>query len=311
MTRPAAPAPGPARGAVVAGVASYLIWGLLPIYLAFAARAGAGSLEIMAHRALWSTPWAAAIVLASGQARHTLAVLKAPRTLGWLALSAALIAANWLLFIWSVTNGHALEASLGYYINPLVNMALGAVLFRERLNVLAKAAIAFAAAGVVVQTIALGQLPLVSLALALTFTGYGLIRKQVAAEAQTGLLVECLLLAPLALGLVLWLQASGAGHFLASPTAFWLLLAAGPMTVLPLALFAWSARRLPLSAVGFLQFIGPSLQFVFGVETGEHLTMLSVAAFGLIWIGAGLFVFGALRAARRARPSLNQPPKLA
>jgi chloramphenicol-sensitive protein RarD len=301
MTDPAAPAPGQARGAVIAGVVCYSLWGLLPIYLAATARAGPTSLEILAHRAFWSTPFAAALVLASRQGRHALAVLGNPRTLAWLALSALLIAGNWLLFIWAVAHGRALEGSLGYFINPLVNMALGALLFRERLDGLAKAAIACATAGVVVQTIALGQLPLISLGLALSFAGYGLIRKQVAAEAQTGLLVECLILAAPALAYVAWVQASGAGHFLASPAATWLLILAGPVTVLPLTLFSWAARRLPLSAVGFLQLIGPSLQFVFGVETGERLTPLSIAAFGLIWIGAIIFAFGAWRAAQRAR----------
>lgn len=311
MTQPAAPAPGQARGAAVAGAACYAIWGLLPIYLAAAARAGASPLEIMAHRALWATPWAAALVLVSRQGRHALGVLKTPRTLAWLGLSATLIAGNWLLFIWAVTNGHALAASLGYFINPLVNMALGAVVFRERLGALAKTAVAFAAAGVLVQTLALGQLPLIPLGLALSFAGYGLIRKQVAAEAQSGLLVECLVLVAPALAYVIWVQTTGAGHFLVSPSAFWLLLAAGPLTVLPLALFAWAARRLPLSAIGFLQFISPSLQFLFGVETGERLTPLSGAAFGLIWIGAGLFVFGAWRAARRARALELQDRRLA
>lgn len=301
MTSPAAPAPSQARAAVIAGVACYGLWGLLPIYLQATARAGPTPFEIIAHRAIWSVPCAGLLVVAARQRVHALAVLKTPRTLAWLGASALLIAANWLLFIWAVANGHALEGSLGYFINPLMNMALGAVLFRERLDGLAKAAIGLAAAGVMVQTAALGHLPLISLGLAVSFAAYGLIRKQVAADAQTGLFIECLILAGPAVAYVVWLQKTGAGHFTVSPSTTTLLLLAGPFTVGPLALFAWAARRLPLSSVGFLQFIAPSLQFVFGVETGEHLTALSTAAFGLIWMGAILFAFGAWRAAGRAR----------
>jgi chloramphenicol-sensitive protein RarD len=301
MTSPAAPAPSQARAAVIAGVACYVLWGLLPIYLQAAVRAGPTPFEIVAHRAIWSVPCAGLLVLAAGQGRHALDVLKSPKTVAWLGASALLIGVNWMLFIWAIARGEALEGSLGYFINPLMNMALGAVLFRERLDGLARTAIGFAAAGVAAQTAALGHLPLISLGLAATFAAYGLIRKQVAAHAQTGLFVECLILVAPAIAYVLWLQRTGAGHFLASPTAAGLLMLGGPITVGGLALFAWAMRRLPLSSIGFLQFIAPSLQFVFGVETGERLTPLSTAAFALIWVGAALFAFGAWRAARRAR----------
>ena len=301
MTDLAVPAPGQARAAVIAGVACYCLWGLLPIYLRAAVNAGPTPLEVVAHRALWSVPCAGALVLIAGQRSHALAVLKDPKTLAWLGLSAALIGINWLLFIWAVAGGNALEGSLGYFINPLMNMAVGAIFFRERLDGFGKTAIGFAALGVAVQTAALGHLPLMSLGIALTFTAYGLIRRQVAADAQTGLFIESLILVAPAVAYVIWLQRNGAGHFLSTPSATGLLMLGGPITVGGLALFAWAARRLPLSSIGFLQFIAPSLQFIFGVETGEHLTPLGLGSFAFIWIGAGLFVIGAWRAARRAR----------
>ena len=297
MTHPA-PAPLGTRGAVIAGVACYTLWGLLPIYLLAADRSGASAFEVVAHRALWSVPWAGLLVLLAGQGRQVLAVLRTPRTLGLLAISAVLIAANWLLYVWAVGQGRVIEASLGYYINPLMNMAAGALLFRERLDITGKVAIALAVVGVGVQAVGLGHLPFIALGLALTFTTYGLIRKQIAAEAQTGLFVECLVLAPLAFGYIAWLQLSGVGHFTARPSTTVLLLLAGPVTVAPLALFAWAARRLPLSTIGFLQFIGPTLQFIIGAETGETLNAMRIASFGFIWAGVLVFAYGAWRKTR-------------
>jgi chloramphenicol-sensitive protein RarD len=301
MTHPA-PAPVAARGAVIAGVVCYTLWGLLPIYLLAVGHTGASASEIIAHRALWSVPWAGLLVVLAGQGRQVVAVLKNPRTLSLLAASALLIAGNWLLFVWAVGQGRTIEASLGYYINPLMNMAAGAILFRERMDLTGKIAIGLAAIGVAVQTLALGHLPFIALGLALTFTGYGLIRKQVAADAQTGLLVECLVLAAPAIAYIVWLQHSGAGHFTARPATTVLLLLAGPVTVAPLALFSWAARRLPLSTVGFLQFIGPTLQFFVGVESGERLNAMRIASFGFIWIGVVVFAYGAWRGARTHKP---------
>jgi len=258
---------------------------------------------VIAHRALWSAPWAGVLVLMARQGRHTLAVLKTPRTLMLLALSALLIAGNWTLYVWAVAQGRVLEGSLGYYINPLMNMAVGAILFRERLDGVGWSAIALTVVGVGVQALALGHPPYISLALALTFTGYGLIRKQVQADAQTGLFVECLVLAAPALAYIVWLRQTGAGHFLdhAAPTL--LLLLAGPVTVVPLMLFSWAARRLPLSTIGFLQFIGPTMGFVIGVESGESLTPLRMVSFGFIWAGVLVFAIGAWRKTRGLRPA--------
>ncbi|MDR3508353.1 MAG: EamA family transporter RarD [Caulobacteraceae bacterium] len=303
-----APASREARGAVFAGALCYSLWGVLPLYLQAMSHMGASALEIIAHRAAWSVPWAGVLVLAARQGRHVVQVLRTPRTFALLAASALLIAANWGVFVWAVGHGHVLESSLGYYVNPLLNMAAGALLFRERLDGFGKTAIAMAGAGVVVQTVALGHVPYVGLALALTFTGYGLIRKQVAADAQTGLFVECLVLLVPAVGYILWLQSTGAGHFLASPKDTLLLLCAGPATVAPLALFAWAARRMPLSTMGFLQFIGPTLQFIIGAEGGETLTPWRTASFALIWLGVAVFILGAWRASRRVQARVAAAP---
>ena len=294
---------GAARGAVLAGVACYVLWGVLPLYLHAVAAAGATPLEVIAHRAFWSVPWAALMVLMAGQRAECAAVLRTPRTFGLLAASALLIALNWTLYVWAVAHGRLLEGSLGYYINPLMNMAAGAILFRERIDGLGWSAIALASVGVLVQSMALGHPPYISLVLGLTFTAYGVVRKQVAAEAQTGLFVECLVLAPIALGYILWLGRAGQGHFGAHILPSALLVLAGPVTVVPLMLFAWAARRLPLSTMGFLQFIGPTMQFGIGVAGGEPLTPLSAASFACIWLGVAVFAYGAWRKTRALRLS--------
>ncbi len=293
-------AAGDKRAALAAGIGSNLIWGFLPLAMQAIARAGPAPWEIMAQRVIWGGVAAGIFVLFARQGPQVLRVMREPRTLALLALSSVLIAINWVTFIWAVTSGRVLETSLGYYIIPLVNMAVGGLIFRERLGRIGLAAIGFAAAGVAVQTIALGRLPWVSIALAVSFGGYGIVRKQVAAEAQTGLLVECVVLMAPALAYVGWLQSHGAGHFLSSPAACAWLIAAGFLTATPLALFSWSARRLPLSAIGFLQFISPTVSFVTGVAQGETFKPLNGVAFALIWAGVILFLTGAVTTARRA-----------
>jgi chloramphenicol-sensitive protein RarD len=177
-------------------------------------------------------------------------------------------------------------------------MAAGAWLFRERLDRWGYAAIAAAAVGVLLQGLALGALPLISLALAFTFAAYGVIRKRVSVDAQTGLLIECLLILPYGLAYVLWLESTGAGHFLDGPgSAFWLL-AAGPITVFPLVLFSWAARRLPLATIGFMQFLAPTISFVIGVSQGEPLNTLRVLSFVFIWAGAAVYALGAWKRAQ-------------
>ncbi len=183
-----------------------------------------------------------------------------------------------------------------------MSVAAGLVLFRERIGTGGWIAIVLAGAGVAVQTVEHGQLPLAALGMATTFCAYGVIRKRVAVEALTGLFVECLILAGPALAYGLWLQSTGAGHA-AHPLTGLLLMLCGPATVAPLATFAWAARRMPLSTLGFLQFIAPTMQFVIGVETGERLTAPSVFAFALIWSGVAVYAAAAWHGARRAPAS--------
>lgn len=291
--------------ALAAGIGCYVFWGLLPALFMLMNHAGATPWEILGERTLWAAPWAAGLVLIAGQQGHLRQVLADPRTLGLLTVSALLIGINWSTYVWAVGNGHTLDAALGYYIIPLFNMAVGALLFRERIDRFGLTAIALAAVGVVVQTLAVGRLPLLSLVLAVSFGLYGVIRKQLRAEAQTGLLVECALMAVPGLIYVLWLHHAGGGVAWRSPGATLLLATTGPATVLPLALFAWAARRLPLSTVGFLQFIGPTMSFGVGLAAGEPLTPLRALSFVFIWAGAAAFAFGAWRAGRRVvRPGV-------
>ncbi len=295
--------PTESRSAYAAGVGCYVLWGFLPLYFHLLSNLGVSSWEMIAHRSLWSVLWAGGLVLIAKQGGQVAAVLRQPRTLGVLALSTLAIFSNWTIYVFAVNAGHVIEASLGYYINPLMNMAAGALLFRERMSKEGKVAIGFAAVGVAIQTIALGHLPIVSLGLALTFCAYAILRKQVKADAQTGLFIECAYLALPGLFYVMHLAQSGQGHFGGGASVTALLALAGPATVAPLALFAWSARRLPLSAIGFLQFIAPTLQFLLGVAFGEAFTPLRALSFVFIWLGVATFAYGAWKKTRVLAPA--------
>lgn len=301
-------ASGESRLALGAGIGCYLIWGFVPLVFQLLGRMGVGPGEILANRTVWAAPAALMFVLVAKQGRQALAVIRNAAILRWLALSSGLIAINWLTFIWAVNSGRVLETSLGYYINPLLSMAAGAAIFRERIDRLGAMAITLAAVGVAVQTMALGHLPVISLTLAISFGGYGVVRKHVAADAQTGLFVECAILAIPGLAYMLWLQHLGHGHLGSGhPAASAWLIACGPLTAFPLLLFAWAARRIPLSAMGFLQFIAPTMTFVIGVIEGETFTRANAVAFLFIWSGAAMFAFGAWRRSRRLRGLAASP----
>ncbi|WP_419319132.1 EamA family transporter RarD [Caulobacter sp. ErkDOM-E] len=290
--------PDEARTAVIAAVGCYMLWGFLPLYFHLLAKLGVGSWEMIAHRTLWAAPWAFLAVLLAKQAGQVAAVLRQPKTLLILACSTAAIFINWSIYVFAVNAGQVIEASLGYYINPLMNMAAGAILFRERISREGAIAIGLAVVGVAIQTAALGHLPVISLGLALSFCAYAILRKQVKADAQTGLFIECAYLAVPGLFYVLHLQSTGAGHFGSGAGVSTLLLLAGPATVVPLALFAWSARRMPLSAMGFLQFLAPTLQFGVGIALGEAVTPMRALSFGFIWAGVAVFAYGAWKRTR-------------
>ena len=302
MTPPSA-AP---RAALMSAFGCYVIWGFMPLLFMGQAALGFDALEILAHRALWAVAVAGLLVVLAGQGGQVRAVLTSPKTLGCLCLSTLLIAVNWGLYVWATTHHSTLEASLGYYINPLLNMVVGLWLFREKIDKWGWVAIGLAAVGVVFQALALGRPPWISLVLAFSFASYGVIRKRVPVDAQAGLLVECLLLVPFGLAWVLWLQHTGAGVAFDSPVnTAWALLN-GPATVLPLALFAWSARRLPLSTIGFVQFLAPTIQFAIGVWAGEALTPLRILSFVFIWGGAAVFAAAAFLRHRAAREALKR-----
>lgn len=292
---------GESRLALSAGIGCYLIWGFVPLVFQTIGHMGVSPWEILCHRVLWSLPTAALLVVLAGQGRHLVQALRQPRVLAWLGLSSLLIAGNWVTFIWAVNTGRVLESSLGYYITPLVNMAAGAILFRERLDRLGYAAMGLAGVGVAVQAAAMGGLPVISIALAVTFGGYGVVRKRVAADAQTGFLVECLAVGLPALLYVLWLERAGQAHFGHDLTASTWLVAAGPITAVPLVLFAWAARRIPLSAMGFLQFLSPTIAFFIGLAEGEAFTPLRALSFVFIWGGAAVFLWGAWKRTRSVR----------
>ncbi|HEY1447896.1 MAG TPA: EamA family transporter RarD [Caulobacteraceae bacterium] len=290
---------GVARQALVAGFFCYLIWGAIPILFIVMGRAGASPWEILAQRALWSAPWAGLLVVLAGQGAQVRKVFASPRRLALLTVSAAMISSGWAVYVWSVNNGRNIEASLGYYVTPLLNMAAGAAFFRERIDRFGMVAIALAATGVALQWAALGHLPIIALYLAATFWGYGLIRRQIDIDAQTGLFVECLLMVAPGLAYVIWLHHSGGGVFTRTTGQTLLMLTAGPATVAPLALFAWTARRLPFATIGFLQFISPTIGFMVGLVMGERLNGMGVASFAFIWTGAAVYVAGAWRASMR------------
>jgi chloramphenicol-sensitive protein RarD len=291
------------RPALAGALACFTMWGLLPLLFQAVGRAGAGSLELLAWRGLASLPVVGALVLASGRGPKALALLRQPRLLGALVGSALLIGINWGFYVWAVQHGQTLATSLGYYINPLLNVLFGALLFRERLSKGALVAVTLATVGVGLEALAIGGTPWTALILAGAFAGYGVIRKHIPVDAPTGLFAETLILLPPTLAYLAWQQQHAGGAFGRHETATLLLLSCGPATVVPLVLFAGAARRLPLSVLGFLQFLQPTMLFAIGVLGGEPVDAPRLAAFGFIWAGVAVFV---LDAAWRARAPSGQ-----
>ena len=282
----------PLTSPVSLAIFCYLIWGFVPLFYLPIHAFGGGAIEIIAHRSVWAVVWAGGLVWATKQWPDVGAAFRSPKLRWTLLLTSILVATNWGVYVWAVTNGHTIESSLGYYLNPLLNMAAGAILFRERLDNWGKGAIALAVVGVIIQAVAIGHVPWIALTLALTFGSYGILRKHLHVNALAGLFVECTYLFVPALLYLVWIETHGQGHFLSPSHAFWFMLT-GPVTVLPLALFAYVARRLPLSTMGFIQFIGPTSTLIIGLFQGEAFTPLRAVSFGFIWMGALVFAFGA------------------
>jgi chloramphenicol-sensitive protein RarD len=291
----------PGASPTLLAVLSYTIWGLVPLFYLPIHAFGAGAIEIIAHRSLWAAIWSLGLVLATKQWPQVAVVFASPRLRWMLLLTSILVASNWGIYVWAVTSGHTVESALGYYLTPLLNMAGGALIFRERVDTWGKGAILLAVAGVAIQVVSVGQVPWVAILLALTFGSYGVLRKHLVVPALVGLSVECLYLFLPALAYLVWYEATGRGHFFHPAHAAWLMLT-GPVTVLPLVMFAYAARRIPLSTMGFVQFIGPTLTFFIGLSEGEPFTLASAVSFAFIWAGAIVFAFGAWRRLKAVKP---------
>ncbi|MDY0974347.1 EamA family transporter RarD [Massilia sp. CFBP9012] len=277
------------RSGIIYAALAFLCWGLFPIY--FHALDGVPPLQILAHRMLWSLGFLVIILLLRRQWKW-LNVVRQPRVFFSFVLSALLLSANWLVYIWSVTNHHVIEASLGYFINPLVNIMLGYLILKERLRTVQWVAIAIAALGVAWLTWQTGTVPWIALFLAFSFGSYGLLRKTAALGALEGLSFETIVLFPLAAAYVIWLTMQGQNVFINtdSDTTRVLLVMAGPLTAIPLLLFASGARKIPLSILGLLQYLSPTLQFLLGVWLfKEAFTADRLVGFVLIWSALILF----------------------
>lgn len=269
-------------------MAAYLWWGLAPFY--FKAVAHVPASEVLAHRVVWSLVLLAILMRWRGRWGAALATLRDRRTVLTLLGTTILIAANWFTFIWAIAHKQLLQASLGYFINPLVNVLLGFVFLHERLRSWQKVSVALAAIGVSYLTMDRSQLPAIALVLAGTFALYGLLRKVVRVDAMTGLTVETMLLAPLALGYMFFLEGKDIARFGSNWTTSLLLPLGGVITAVPLLWFANAVRRLRLSTIGFLQYLAPSLQFLLAVAAfGETLTLAHLISFGCIWSALAIY----------------------
>jgi chloramphenicol-sensitive protein RarD len=281
---------------------AYALWGLVPVY--FKALQHVPPLEILAHRIVWSLVFLAIVLAWRRQWAWIGAVLRRPRVLAGFIASAILISINWFIYIWAVNNGRVIDASLGYFINPLINVLLGFLLLHERLRPGQWATVALAAGGVAWLTWQGGHLPWIALTLAITFGTYGLLRKTAALGALEGLSLETLILFPAALGYLIVLTLHGHNSFATAPDSTkWLLVAAGPITAIPLLMFAAGARRIPLSLLGLLQYIGPTLQLLLGVWLyHEPFGGPRLVGFAMIWAALALYSAEGLWRAWSARP---------
>ncbi|SFB73491.1 EamA family transporter RarD [Massilia yuzhufengensis] len=277
------------RSGILSAALAFLCWGLFPIY--FHALGEVPPMQILAHRVLWSLAFLL-VVLAVRRQWNWLALVRQPRVFWSFVASAFLLSANWLVYIWAVNNGHVIEASLGYFINPLVNIMFGYLLLKERMRPAQWAAIGIAALGVGWLTWQSGSVPWIALFLAASFGGYGLLRKTAALGALEGLSFETMVLFPFAAGYIGWLTLQGANVFVTSPsdTTRLLLVAAGPITAIPLLLFATGARKIPLSILGLLQYLSPTIQFALGVWLfHEAFSSDRMVGFLMIWAALALF----------------------
>jgi chloramphenicol-sensitive protein RarD len=279
------------------GIAAYGLWGILPIY--FKALQAVPAVDIVAHRIVWSVPILALLLSVAGAWSEVRTAFRNRRAMLFLGVTALLIGANWLLYVYAVNSGHILAGSLGYYLNPLANVLLGRIVLKEKLSWLQWAAVALAAAGIAALAAgALSQL-WISIALCLSFASYGLLRKIAPVDATAGLAIETTLLAPFAAAWLIWSFSSGQPTFGNSTADVTLISIAGVVTTVPLLLFTAAARRLPYSTLGMLQFLAPTCQFLIAVLLyGEPFTTAHAVAFGAIWAALALYVLAMMRHSR-------------
>jgi len=271
------------------GFTSYILWGLFPLY--WPLLEPASPLEIVSHRAVWTLVFCLIVLTLSKQIHSTFAVMKNPRAMAALLLSTILVSINWVTYIWATNNGHIVEAALGYYINPLIIIAFGVLLLREKMRPLQWLAVAIAAVGVLVLTIDYGRLPWIAISLALSWGSYGLVKKKLNMGALDGLAIETLIsLIPYA-GYLIYLGNQGTGQFGHSTGLTLLLISAGAVTAIPLLLFNGSTTRLPYSTIGLLQYITPTLQFSIGVWI-RHEDMPAARWIGFLIIWLALIALG-------------------
>jgi chloramphenicol-sensitive protein RarD len=294
-------APEAAKG-VLFGLSAYTLWGCFPLY--FALFAGVPSYEVLIHRVIWSCLFLAIVVSALGRWAPVRTALSQPKNLGFVLGCAVFIALNWGIYIYAVETRQVLQASLGYFLTPLVNVALGLLILRERISRLQTVAVVLAAVAILYQLILLGVVPWISLLLAFSFGTYGLLRKKVTLDGLSGLFVETLLLLPVGLLALSWLSMNGQSHFSETPAVMLLLISSGIVTAIPLLFFAGAARRLRLSTIGILMYINPTLQFALALAVfDEPLSEEKLLSFALIWVALALYSWSAWQGRKPAHPA--------
>lgn len=287
------------------GIAAYVFWGLLPLY--FKLLPEVSPLEMVSSRILFSLVFMIGVLALTGAMREFGRTLRHRATMMAMAGSATLICFNWLTYIWAVNNDHVMASSLGYFLNPLINVLLGVLVLKEKLRRVQIAAICVAAIGVIIMAASALNMLWVSLVLALTFAFYGLIRKTAEVGPRQGLAAETLILTPVAGAYMIWLASHDGMTFGTSAPTSILLVLSGIITSVPLLLFATAARRMPLTTLGLLQYIAPTLQFIIGIIYGETLSGSQMISFGFIWAGLVLFTVDSIKSARAGRSSTAEP----
>lgn len=285
---------------LVYALMAYGLWGFLPLYMKLLSHISPA--EIVAHRVIWSIPIAAVVLMVTRRTRDLATALRSPRTLALAGLTAGLVAVNWSVYVWAITSGRALDASLGYYINPIFSVLLGAVILREKLDGLQKLSVAIAAVAVAILTVASGTVPIAALALTVSWGFYALLKRSLAIGPNQGFMLEVLILSPLALGYVVWLGVQGTGQFVGNVSDTLLLLGCGVVTAVPLIFYANGAKGLRLTTIAMLQYIAPTMIFLIAVFVfGEPFGTARMIAFPLIWLSLSVFSFSLLKSRRAKR----------